>query len=47
MGQKCKQVWFTGSSGDIGGSYSMKELSDISRMWIAVRIVRVYSINRN
>ncbi|TIB63130.1 hypothetical protein E3P77_03629 [Wallemia ichthyophaga] len=46
MGQKCKQVWFTGSSGDIGGSYSMKELSDISRMWIASQINPLISLNK-
>lgn len=41
-GQKCKQVWFTGSSGDIGGSYSVRELADLTRIWMAVGVSFCY-----
>ncbi|EIM20764.1 hypothetical protein WALSEDRAFT_60835 [Wallemia mellicola CBS 633.66] len=45
-GQKCKQVWFTGSSGDIGGSYSVRELADLTRIWMAGQLDPIISLNK-
>ncbi|MBX3235500.1 MAG: DUF2235 domain-containing protein [Nitrospiraceae bacterium] len=38
-GQTIEQRWFSGSHGDVGGTYREKELSDLSLSWIQRRSV--------
>ncbi|MEU6348983.1 DUF2235 domain-containing protein [Streptomyces sp. NPDC047072] len=39
-GQELKQVWFTGTHGDIGGGYAETGLSDITLLWMIDQATR-------
>uniref|UniRef100_UPI003D70A3CF phospholipase effector Tle1 domain-containing protein n=1 Tax=Streptomyces sp. Tue6028 TaxID=2036037 RepID=UPI003D70A3CF len=39
-GQELKQVWFTGTHGDIGGGYAETALSDITLLWMIAQATR-------
>ena len=45
-GQRTKQVWFNGSSGDIGGVCALRELSDIARVWMVSQVSSLLAFNK-
>ncbi|EGG00763.1 uncharacterized protein MELLADRAFT_93032 [Melampsora larici-populina 98AG31] len=42
--QILKQVWFAGAHSDVGGGNPVRDLADVSLVWMVVRIFMVYDI---